>query len=242
MNEKIKYKTKLLPFEQGLLVSNFFLTAFEDYIAARLLLINGLLPQGCIMANTSIEKYFKGLLISQGVIAPKHHDISAQTFKNSIKNKFKKIYDIINWEFIEFLAKSYKIRYLDSLEQGYNIAIIRAKTLAELDYIVCFVEENFQIIYPKFTERDNKYRHLINEKDPKLLNYNFHLLKYDKNKFIQQVDDVFEFRKMTNGEVLEIRYRTDKIINDGKFLYEAIKPKQDNPLRSFSVCFEPINQ
>lgn len=241
MNKEIKYKTKTLPYDQGLLVSNFFITAFDDYIAARLLLINGLLPQGCIMANTSIEKYFKGLLASQSVTAPKHHDISAPTFKKSIKNKFKKIYDIVNWEFIDFLAKSYEIRYLDSLPREYNIAIIRAKTLAELDYIVCAIEENFKIIYPKFTGRDNKYRTMINENDPKLLNYNFYLLKYDKNEFVQQVDDVFEFRKMTNGEVLEIRYRTDKIKNDGKFLYEAIKPKEDNPTQSFSVCFEPIN-
>ncbi len=241
MDNNDKFKTKILPFEQGLLVTYFFINAFEDYLAARLLLLNGRLPQGCVLATTAIEKYFKGMLMSHGTTSPKHHDISARAFKSSMENKFKKIHDKINWEFVAFLARAYRLRYLDDLEKEYSIVIVRAKTLAELDFIVSNIEESFKIVNPKLGERENKYTYMKNTKSPNLVDFNFHLTGIEKTPFVQQVDDVYEFRKITNGEILEINYRTDKIIDDGKFLYDAVKPKEDAPMQSFSLCFEPIN-
>lgn len=242
MSGQKKYKKRILTQQQGNLVSGFFIAAYEDYIAARQLLLNNLLSQGCILANTSIEKYFKAMKGILNEPIPRHHDITVQKFKNTIKNKFNRIYNLINFEFIEFLSKSYQLRYFDEIPIDYNIAIIRGKTLAELDFLVSEIEESFRVTKPPNEEKANKYRTNKENKNPLLWNYNYHLNGFDKKQFIEQKDNVFELRKVHNGQIVQINYVTDQIIDDGKFIYDAFKPKSENPNRSFSPCFERLNQ
>nr|WP_320023319.1 hypothetical protein [uncultured Draconibacterium sp.] len=234
-------RTSELPIEQGLTVVGFFITAYEDYIAARQLLINDLLIQGCILANTSIEKYFKGMKAILGEEVPRHHDITVNKFKNTIKNKFGRLYQLINFDFIKLLAKSYKLRYFDEIDDDFNISIVKAKTLAELDYLVSEIESSFNFRYSSQTNGTRKYTEDMASKNPLLWNYNYYLNKTDKTHFIERPDKVYEFRKLSNGQIMEIHYVTDQIINDGKFIYEAIKPKMDDP-KSFTLCFAPMNE
>ena len=228
-----------IPYNQGQIVLGFFITAYDDYIASRQLLINDLLIQGCVLANTSIEKYFKGMKAILGEEIPRHHDITVNKFKNTLKNKFNKIYQLINFEFIEFLAKSYKLRYFDEIDNDFNIAIIKAKTLAELDYTVNEIEKSFKIRDPRKEDFENRYTMDINNKNPKLWNYNYYLNGIEKQLYIERPDNVYEFRKLNNGEIIQVHYFTDKIINDGKFIYEAFRPVVDDP-RSFTLCFTPL--
>ncbi len=219
----------------------FFITAYEDYIAARQLLINELLIQGCILANTSIEKYFKGMKAILGEEIPRHHDITVRKFKNTLKNKFGSIYQVINFEFIEFLAKCYQLRYFDEIENNYSIAIIRAKTLAELDFIVKHIENSFSFREPGKEAAENRFTLEKNEKNPKLWDFNHILHGIDKQHYIEKPDKVYEFRKLHNGQIMQVHYVTDQIKDDGKFIYEAIKPKAEDP-KSFTLCFTPYGQ
>jgi hypothetical protein len=50
-------------------IQNFLSLAQEDYLAARHLLIHGMLPQGCLLAVTTIEKYLKAAEVSHFRIA-----------------------------------------------------------------------------------------------------------------------------------------------------------------------------
>lgn len=234
-----KIRTHRLPYKQGQIAIGFFITAYEDYIAARQLLINDLLIQGCILANTSIEKYFKGMKAILGETIPRHHDITVTKFKNTLKNKFNRIYQVINFEFIELLAKSYNLRYFDEIDNDFNIAIIKAKTLAELDYIVCEIENSFNLRYSKQADNKSKFTDDKENKNSLLWNYNFYLNNVDKKFYIERPDNVYEFRKLQNGDIMQIHYITDKIIDDGKFIYEAYKPIEDDP-KSFSLCFAPM--
>lgn len=232
-----KYKTKKVSGEDAKLLIQFLINAFDDYLGARMLLINDLLPQGCILATTAIEKYFKALLISHGIKPPNHHNISANAFKNSIENKYKKIHDLINWEFISFLSNSYRLRYLDDLKNEYSIAIIQSKTLAELDFTVSSIEENFIVLNAQKEEKKNKFRHLREIKDPKLIQDNYYLNEINKTTFIKAKNSVYEFRKMINGEIFQVQYVSENIVNDGKFLYDALKPQEENPSQNFKYLF-----
>lgn len=244
LSEEIEAKnvrSKKLTREQGNLVNGLFINAFEDYIAARLLLINGLLSQGCILANTAIEKYFKGMIAILGEKIPRHHDISVKRYQNTIKSNYRIIHKIINYEFIQFLAKTYKLRYLDEVEENFNLTIIKNKTLAELDYIVKNIEERFKITSTTKPDGKKMYEDYKDNKNPYLYMNNYYLIKQDKKQFIEQRGIVYEIRKFSNGSVMQMTYYTDEIIDDGKFIYEALKPKSEDPEnRDFTFCFKSL--
>jgi HEPN domain-containing protein len=238
MKENKKYRRTKMPHEQGNLVAGFFIAAYEDYIAARQLLLNNLLSQGCILANTSIEKYFKAMKVILNEPIPRHHDITVQKFKNTIKNKFQKIHNLINFEFVEFLSKSYKLRYYDEVPINYNIAIIRRKTLSELDFLVSEIENSFQITIPSIGEVTNSFKTDKQNRNPLLWNDNYRLNGFDKKQFIEGKDNVYELRKLINGKILQVHYVTEHIVDDGRFIYEALKPEPENSDPTFSFCFE----
>lgn len=236
-----KERSTRLSTQQANLAMSFFGTAYEDYIAARQLLVNNLLIQGCILANTSIEKYFKGMKAILNEPIPRHHDITVKKFKNTLQNKFSQIHDLINFEFIELLSKSYKLRYHDEVETGFNITIIRTKTLAELDGFVEQIENRFRFTNKKLGETQSKYSFHKESKNPLLWQHNYSLNNFDKKDFIEKRDFVYEFRKVHEYNTLEFNYWTDEILNDGKFIYEAIKPNSEPSGTSFKLCFLPLD-
>ena len=69
MDKKIRRAAKSA---KPLKIIDFLQAAFDDYIAARVLIRAGLLPQGAILASTAIEKYCKTVLAFQGQSNPGH--------------------------------------------------------------------------------------------------------------------------------------------------------------------------
>ena len=239
--EERKYKKKTLDFARGRLVAGFFANAYEDYLAARTLLINHMLIQGCIMANTAIEKYFKGMIAILNEPIPRHHDIATAKFRNTIQNKYPTVYKHINLEFITFLAKSYKLRYFDEVEDGFSLAVARLKTLAELDYTVSKIEESIKIVVPGREKNTNKYNTDKIDRNPQLWQYNYLLNLVDKTTFIEQSDWVYEFRKGSPFGITEVSYATNVVKDDSLFLYEALRFQINSEGKHiFTLCFKPI--
>ena len=58
----------------ALAVTHFRLVGYQDYVAARLLLRNGLEIQGLILASTCMEKYLKEVLATAGKATATHLD------------------------------------------------------------------------------------------------------------------------------------------------------------------------
>ncbi|CAH0998039.1 hypothetical protein EMA8858_04174 [Emticicia aquatica] len=232
------HKTLSIPIERGRLIISYYINAYQDYLGARALLLDGLLPQGIVLANTAIEKYLKGILTIVNVKTPRNHDISTKRYFNVLKNQFRTLHNSINWEFIAFLSKAYRIRYIDDLEGNFNIAIIRYKTLAELDFLVSQIEEKFEI---GEATKQNKYEVDKRSQNPLLLTLNYFLTGLDKTTLIERTDKVFEFRLMENREILQTDYLTNEVKNDNKFLYEALKPSENLSKTQFSLCFQPVN-
>ena len=238
--ENKKHKTKTLNSSQGALVVGFFTNAYGDYLAARTLLINRLLIQGCIMANTAIEKYFKGMIAMLDEPIPRHHDIATNKFRNTLQNKYPSLFKQINLDFVTFLSKSYRLRYYDEVEDDFSLAIVRGKTLAELDYTVSKIEEGFEIKVPGLQDNPNKYRADKSARNPLLWQYHYLLNAGSKSAFIEQQDWVYEFRKGSPFGIMEVLYQTDFVKDDGIFLYDALQPQINGEGKhSFTCCFMP---
>ena len=235
--ETRKTKTLTLSAEEGQLVIYYFISAYSDYLGARTLLSKGLLSQGVILANTSIEKYFKGILTSVNVPVSKRHDISIKKYDNTIKNRFRRLHNTINWEFVKFISMTYEMRYLDDLKPGYGIAIARLKTLAELDSLVCEIEKSFQI---GASDKPNRYKSDVDKLNPILYDLNHHLLKQDKTLYIEQLDQVHQFGIMSPKLPVQIEYIAEDIKNDGKFLYEAMSSSVSDLIYRPRMCFTPF--
>jgi len=224
---------------QSNMVLSFFASAYEDYIASRQLLINNLPVPACALANTSIEKYFKAMKAILGEPIPRHHDITVNKFVNTIKNKFKPIDKAINYEFIQFLSKAYKLRYRDEVEEGFNIVIVNNKTLAELDELVSIIESTFQI-YENNHLNKSMYNHDKESNNPLLWKYNCTLNKYNKREYIEANTNVYEFRKIPGGRILSFKYGTESVKDDGIFNYEAAKHEKNGTSDTFTLCFKAI--
>jgi HEPN domain-containing protein len=111
-----------------------------DYLGARLLLVEGLLIQGTVLANTAIEKYLKAICSYANIAIPGSHDVA--TLYANIKHKTPTNLDLIPG-FLRLLRKAYRLRYPDDPNEGFNIVLNQAKILCQLDRSVFELVKRF---------------------------------------------------------------------------------------------------
>ena len=114
--------------------------ADSDYLAARYLLLESMVVQGCILANTAIEKYLKALYAHLEIPIPHTHAVQALYCKVTASGKSTLG---LNEAFLKLLQKAYGLRYPDELPDGFNIALNQMKLLAELDRTVSAITKGF---------------------------------------------------------------------------------------------------
>lgn len=192
--------------------------ADTDYVAARQLLRSGRIVPGTVLANTALEKYLKTLFIMFGLTIPRSHDVRDLYARISPNLKRYKL----NEEFLEFLYKAYKLRYPDDLEPGYNICLCFVKILTELDFSVFKIREGFNF---KTSEgaTTTPFDHFIKEKSVQLLDKNCYFSNYSRIDFFAETSDLYELRVLPNGDLIEVIYLAKNIVDDGKFIVEALK-------------------
>lgn len=115
---------------------------YQDYLSARLLLLNGFLPQGTGLAATAVEKMLKGVILIKGNRCKGHLE---KNLFNAIKNQQPNLYNDLNIDFIKFLKKAYKLRYHDDKKDKFGIVINQYRTLAELDKLIPIIDSGFKI-------------------------------------------------------------------------------------------------
>lgn len=220
---------KMFEKHMGLKIINFMDSGYADYISARTLINTNQLIQGCILANTALEKYFKAFMLFKGDNVKKIHVLNKLT--PSVFNFDHKLKKVINEEFINLLTLAYLYRYYDDLIPGYNLAIIKRKVLAEIDYIVSELEPKIKYSSSELNKKTTKYDNDVQQKNPLLYQNNYILNNINKKNFIESGPDVvYEIRILPNLDLLEVIYTTNGSKNDHKFIYEALKIVKDNPL------------
>ena len=221
MERKEESETKIFNDKEANKVMGFLMNSYEDYLSSRLLFINGKILQGCFLACTALEKFFKVLLIIDEINFKYTHDI-IKLYDALIENEHSNL-DFISLDFLEQINKSYKCRYIDDLEDNFNITLFRLKYLAELDFIYSKLEKKIRTINQETGEQNKSlYEIDIIQKNKLLCTINHVVLNIDKTKYIEQTDMVFEFRKIPDGPFLQTIYPTNESKNDGKFNFEAL--------------------
>lgn len=213
--------------DQALKVLHWLTWADNDYVAARKLLLDGLLVQGASLANTSIEKYLKALLVLQNNTTVRGHNPLA------IYKKMEKALKL-DEAFLGLLEKSYAMRYPDDLADGYNIVLSQALLLDALDQSVKAITDRIAMKNNSGETAKRKLDLLIEQRNPQLFSMNTALGTITKGSLLSQPSLVFECRFLY-GNYLGAEYVTDQI-KDTSFLREGFVQKSD---KEFQLAYVP---
>lgn len=203
--------------------------ADADYLAARRLLTDGLLLQGAALANTAIEKYLKALLSLHGEKVVRVHDPLL------IYRKVKECGSSLELDekFLELLGKSYRMRYPDDIEDGYNLVLSQALLLDALDRTVKSISDRV-VVGNLDGAVERKLDLLVEQKAPQLCSLNTALGSITKDALLSQPSQVFECRFLL-GNYMGAEYITERI-EDNSFGREAFIQKSD---RTFQLAYLP---
>jgi HEPN domain-containing protein len=194
--------------------------ARSDYRAARLLLLGGgeSLVQGAAFANTAIEKLFKTMFVHLGSGFPKSHNVTSlfQRLREQTHTNLQ-----INESFLRLLVNSYKLRYPDDLEEGFNIALNQARTLVELDRTVRHVLNRI-VIYESGTDKkvDTFLQVAIKENDLGILRNNAGIDPGIAEQLFSQPSQSRDLR-VYRGKILENLYTSARVKDEPNFEIEG---------------------
>jgi HEPN domain-containing protein len=199
--------TKSLNLKDAQRLLGFFRNAYDDYLASRTLLNHNLILQGTILANTSIEKYFKAILTFKGDIIKHSHSIKGML--PSIKNFDTKLYNKLDKEFIEKVDACYALRYIDSVSENFKITMLKKQILAELDFTISLMHDKINVNKNNGSENKSQYEFDKDSKRIELIENNYLFGTLTKEDFLIGIDDVHEFFIDSNKNFIEIKYQTD---------------------------------
>lgn len=218
-------------------VIRFWGDAFNDYIGARVLILNGLLHQGAVLGSTSVEKYFKTMLATRGLEV---HGHLQKAHRNSLQALDKELFAQINSEFLELCQHCYRLRYSEQLPRGYNIVIASREFLAELDYTAFLIEARLVRRNESAGDTRNRLSRMLATSDMRLCQDNHVVLAQNKEKFIYgAVQTVHELRRIANGVIVDVAYPSASIPDDRSFMRAAFVPK-DGDERSYNLSHLPV--
>lgn len=193
--------------------------ADKDYISSRSLLLAGFLAQGCGLANTALEKYLKAIFTVRNLDVPRTHDIdslNSRLVQNGVTLG-------LNQDFLRLLVKAYKLRYPDDLRSGFNISLVKAKVLTELDTTVFKIRKGFDIrrggqqlttVLDSFVKSD----------DARLIELICAFGVTDRAEIFARPTTCYETRVLADGNILEAYYEAGPIPDDSNFLGEGLNP------------------
>jgi HEPN domain-containing protein len=197
-------------------IVNWLSWADKDYVAARRLLLDGLLIQGVSLSNTAIEKYLKALIVCQGKKVRHGHD------PLTIYKQMKADCTLqLDEEFLALLAKAYRMRYPDDLNAGYNIALSQALILDALDQSVKLITNRIVLARSDGRPVQRLLDVLISQGDPRVVSGNTALGTVTRDALLNQPSLVYECRVIRKHSYLEAEYRAARIA-DTKFGREAL--------------------
>jgi HEPN domain-containing protein len=185
---------------------NFLSIAFDDYIAARLLLRNRLLAQGVELASTSVEKYIKAILALKKQYPKKLH--LEKKLISMLVQHHKYLYDSLDHDFLEFLSRGYKLRYAATESQGFSLVINQYATLYALDKIIKEIDAGFIF---KSSSIITPFRSAVLENDNRVITDNLPLGTISIADFKNKTNHVQEIKIGAKLDVLFVRYDTDGV-------------------------------
>jgi len=179
---------------------------YDDYLASRTLLNHNQILQGVVLANTAIEKYFKGILTLAKIKTKHSHSI--KNLIPSIKNFDIKLFNRLNIDFIMQVDSCYVLRYIDSAPENFHIALRRNQILSELDFSISMIEEKININAIDGRKYMTKYSSDKVAKRHELVNNNYLFQNIAKESFLIGEDYLYEIWIHSNKQFTEVKYQT----------------------------------
>lgn len=188
---------------------------YKDYIGARCLLRDGHLYQGAVLASTAVEKYLKAVLLIFGEKGHGHLDKPGlwKLFQSSGTD----LISVLNHEFIQFLGKAYRLRYVDDIKSDIGIAIEQYKVLAELDFSISQIASRLTIKIGDESSHISSYRTWQSAGETALYADNYVLLGSSKDLFVQRKQKFQAVYVTKDLLVYEFKHEALKPYNDGMF-------------------------
>jgi hypothetical protein len=228
-------QTKHTP--NGKQVLAFISDSLNDYLAARVLLQNELMPQGAILSSTAIEKACKAILAFNGNQSRGH---LKKAHWNAVKNFDKGIWNSLSPDFLELNRKAYSLRYSDDLPKDFNIVIAQREFLYELDTTIFSLVQGFG-----FTQNEQRHEaklsHLIRSFDPRLYSDNHMLDTASKDQFVySQAQRIYELRIISVGNGIETQYSSVKPAKLSSFMRPGLAYRSEGETHTFDLSHFPL--
>jgi hypothetical protein len=193
---------------------NFLCLALDDYFAARLLLRNGLLPQGSALAATAVEKHLKAVLALNNLFTKKH--LGCSGLLTLVRKHHPTLATGLNRDFMKFLDRTFRLRYASVDGTGFNMVLNQHRTLIELDKTMVNIDSGFKVegVDPldatPFREAVRSRKQLLFEDNVPLGGITLQTLSARKNK-------MYEIRVAEKLRTLTVEYETDTLNIVGDF-------------------------
>lgn len=130
--------------QKNKLVPGLLRTAYNDYIAARVLLNRNYTMQGVILASTAIEKYLKTVIaMHTGKVSHIHMDRFDMLKDEFMKTGYGVLFERVDKQFLNILYKGYRFRYYDNIKEPTTIGFFKNQFLGELDGAIELLERLF---------------------------------------------------------------------------------------------------
>ncbi len=210
--------------------------ADDDYIAARVLINNALLPQGAILSATAVEKYLK--MVHQIRRAPFSKTHNVMDLYKSVK-KLGVSFEL-NENYLLFLSKIYRFRYPDELEADFNFAVNQAKLLTALDESVHRIRKGLVIVSKEGAPPSKQqFEHWIDSNYNPLMRMNHAYCSEVAREDLFKKPSIWHEVRYVGGKAwLEMGY-TGAAQDDGVYQMDGLKPGEND--RQFRMQSEPID-
>ena len=194
------------------LALGFLRMAYNDYIAARVLLNRNYTMQGVMLASTSIERYFKTVICIYTGEKLRGHLDKFEDFKRAVEEMgYGLLIEKMDPLFIDLLAKAYKLRYYDTIKEPTSIGFFKNQFLGELDGLVELFERLVIITRGDREPILSPYKKAYKENNPDLMENNWIAMKIDKKKFMETDCIGFAIYVHPNNVFEEINVSSEKM-------------------------------
>lgn len=192
----------------------FLSLAHSDYLAARHLIRSGFLEQGSALCATAVEKYIKAVIGYHGIAKSDH--LGPPLFK-LLKSCQPALSSSLDWDFLKFLAKAYKLRYASISSPGLAIVLSQFRMLLALDHVINLLDQGFAV------KQGNEalltpYQQSVEASAPHLIEDNVALGVVSLSEFLAKPNRVVEIKIESNLGGLRAEYSTDRVNLVGEFM------------------------
>ena len=218
-------------------VQTFIADSMSDYLAARVLLMSGLLQQGAILGSTAIEKACKAILAFHGNESRGH---LKRAHWNAVKNFDNNLWAQLSPDFLELNKRAYLLRYTDDLTADFSIVIAQREYLAELDHTILSLVRGFGSQDGTAGAR-TKLSQLLLAADTRLICDNHVLSHQPKHEFIYSyAQEIFELRYVPPLGLVECTYSSIRQAKQTSFVRPGCAYLADGKKHRFDLSHYPL--